>query len=103
MSRQGRRPGARTVWTPCSNGCGRRTAHESGACSRCRQLDATMREQLATDPEAGGPRDPAIGPHPRFREMDARRELRLRGQPIPPELADTDPQRSPRGWQGGDA
>jgi hypothetical protein len=56
-----------------------------------------MREQLATDPEAGGPRDPAIGPHPRFREMDARRELRLRGQPIPPELADTDPQRSPRG------
>jgi hypothetical protein len=38
------------------------------------QLDATMRQQLTTDPEAGGPRDPAIGPHPRFREMDARRE-----------------------------
>jgi hypothetical protein len=49
-------------------------------------LDVTMREQLRTDPESGGPRDPAIGPHPRFREMDARRELRLRDLPIPPEL-----------------
>jgi hypothetical protein len=38
------------------------------------QLDLAMRAQLATPPEAGGPRDPAIGPHPRFREMDERRE-----------------------------
>lgn len=23
--------------------------------------------------------------------------------PVPPQLADTDPQRTPRGWQGGDS
>lgn len=40
-------------------------------------LDAAMREQLTHDPEEGGPRDPAIGPHPRFAEMDARRAARL--------------------------
>lgn len=45
------------------------------------ELDATMRAQMATNPEAGGPRDPAIGPHPRFREMDARRERFLAMSP----------------------
>lgn len=38
------------------------------------RLDAIMREGMTRDPEEGGPRDPAIGPHPRFLEMDARRE-----------------------------
>jgi hypothetical protein len=44
------------------------------------EMDRIMRAQMVTDPETGGPRDPAIGPHPRFREMDARREARLHPQ-----------------------
>lgn len=43
--------GTLTHWQPCSNGDGRRTMHASGLCSQCRQLDATMREQMAQHPE----------------------------------------------------
>jgi hypothetical protein len=41
------------------------------------ELDAAMREQMTHDPEEGGPRDRSIGEHPRFAEMDARRNARL--------------------------
>jgi hypothetical protein len=51
--------GTATSWQPCVQGCGRRTMHESGLCSKCRQLDATMREQMATEPEY----DPYDGVH----------------------------------------
>jgi hypothetical protein len=56
-----------------------RRAHAAHTAAEA-ELDAAMREQMTHDPEEGGPRDRAIGPHPRFREMDARREARMRGQ-----------------------
>jgi hypothetical protein len=55
-----------------------------------------------------------MGPHPgiaavldrgdaRSRELADAARIERETLPVSPQLADTDPQRTPRGWQGGDS